>query len=452
MNITELYKTLLLLCFICIYKYNSNTLNCDKFYNLCLKSKYNNITIYNNNNKFVYGKNLWETILKEKNTTNTMCLLLKNMNLFKYNTSFYYHRLYSLNNKTNIKVKGRFPDRSYYRLVPKNKYNYNNIMTNTYEVQNFIFNYQHPLNCNDKKYLIIKGYESGHGSEIHVLTSYLSLALYTNRIAIFDPYYITLKALGKFCKREQNWLCFLEQLTNCSLTYAEYINSSKYINSNQPDRCLYISGVTKFRYLIPSQIINLVKDSPLYQNKLLHYWRIQAATYIFRLNRKTDKEIHKLIHKSLKDRLFKGCFNIWVRHGDKYKEMKLLNSEDYIPSYNIYKSLTKSNIPIYLSTDDNNVIEFFDSLNNTKVYYLKFLRKNDNFQSNMKRGDEMTLNFIADIKAALYCNGFSGTRKSNVVRLIDELRSTVGLASNAIYFENGNIKFSDTSYENYEFW
>lgn len=132
--------------------------------------------------------------------------------------------------------------------------------------------------------------------------------------------------------------------------------------------------------------------------------------------------------------------------------MTLLNSQDYIYSYSLYKSIIGYNIPIYLSTDDPNVTLFYDNLKAVKSFYLKFSRRNDHFMSNMKRGVEMTLNFIADIKAAIYCNGFSGTRESNVVRLIDELRSTVGLSANSIYFENGNIKFSDTSYEKYEYW
>lgn len=146
-----------------------------------------------------------------------------------------------------------------------------------------------------------------------------------------------------------------------------------------------------------------------------------------------------------------GCFNIFIRHGDKYREMKLLSSEDYIPSYILFRSIMKKEIPIYFATDDSNVINFYSSINFTKTYYLNFLRS-DNFFANMKRGDEMTLNFISDIKASLYCNSFSSTRKSNVARLIDELRSTVGLSANAIYFENGDIKFSDTSYENHEYW
>lgn len=156
------------------YYFSLNKLNYDKFFKVCERVKYINSTKYYNS-KYIYGKDLWnDFITKEKFN---ICMFLKEMNLFKYNNSYYCHKLYSLNNKSNINVKGRFPDKSYYRLVPKNKYNYNNVITHTYEVQNYIYNHQHPLNCNNKKYLIIGGYKSGHGSEIHVLTSYLALFL-----------------------------------------------------------------------------------------------------------------------------------------------------------------------------------------------------------------------------------------------------------------------------------
>lgn len=221
-----------------------NIFKYEEYFKKCLDSKIFEVNI-RHDYKYRYGKDLWKYMLLANN--NTICNFLRSNNLFKYNKLFYYHRLYSLKNKTNINVKGIFPDISYYRLVPKNKYNYKNVITHTYEVQKYIYNYQHPINCYDKKFIIIKGFESGHGSEIHVLTSYLALALSSNRIAIFDPFYKTLKATGKYCKTEKNWLCFLEQLTNCSLPHSAYKNSTKYINSTQIEKYLYVEGVQTFK-------------------------------------------------------------------------------------------------------------------------------------------------------------------------------------------------------------
>lgn len=444
-KITSLFYILLFFYFLMYiyilpFKYDSIADKCSK-YDLGKNNKKKYL-------KYISGKELWKYLLKHNN--NEMCYFFNMLSYFKVNDSYYYHRLY--NSNVNISNKGIFPDESYNKLIPKNKHNFQNVLTHTYEVQNYIYKHQHPINCANKKYIIIRGYASGHGSEIHVMTSYLALALSLNRIAVLDPYIKSMKANGKFCKKYKNWLCFIEQLSNCSLSHKVYKSSVKFIDINQTDRYIYIGGTLKLKNTIPPQIINITKYSPIFKNKLIHYWRIQASTYIFRLNEATDYETNIIIFNSLRKKIYNGCFNIWVRHGDKFKEMRLLNAEDYIPSYEIYKLLVGKNIPIYLSTDDGNVTKFYDSLNITKIYYLNFSRKNDNFSANMKRGDEMTLNFIADIKAALYCDAFSGTRSSNVVRLIDELRSTVGLSANSFYFENGDINISNGSYEYTEFW
>lgn len=453
-NCSRINVVILINFIACLFLYSANNYSlCTypiRFYENCIS---NNMS-YEIMKRFkchIYGKDLWSEILKNKNIF--LYKFFNKMNIFKINNSYYYHRLYSTNYTNKIiSVNGFFPDKSYLRLLPKNKRNYNNVITHTYEVQNFIFKYQHPPDCKKNKYLIIRGFHSGHGSEIHVLTSYLALALSINRIAILDPYYKTKKAYGKYCKELNNWLCFLEQFTNCSLPLSAYRNAKKYKNINQTDKYIYIERTQAFKNIIPKEIYRIIQNSPLYDFKILHYWRIQASTYIFRINKRTDIKTHKIISNSFGNSLHNGCFSIWVRHGDKFKEMKLLKAEDYLSSHKIFKYITNSNVPVYLSTDDPNVTKYFDNVINTKTFYLKFKRKNDLIDENIKRGDEMTLNFIADIKAAMYCNGFSGTRKSNVVRLIDELRSTIGLSANSIYFENGNIKFADSSYENYEYW
>lgn len=424
--------------------------NTKQFYSQCYIKKYSNTTsniVIDTN----YGKDLWNKIAINKHSQ--YCAFLLKMNLFMVNNSFFYHRLYSTEyTKRRLSVDGNFPHNSYYRLIPKNKINSHNIITHTYEVQRFLYEYQHPLQCSNKKYLIIRGFIAGHGAEIHVITSYLSLAISTNRIAIFDPYYKSRKAFGKFCGKEQNWLCFLEQLTNCSLSSNIFSNSKQYNETYQNEKYLFVDNVQYYKKIVPSQIKRIIKDAPIYKKKLLHYWRIEGSTYIFRINRRTDIITDRIIAESLGNQLINGCFNIWIRHGDKYKEMKLLNAEDYIPSYIVYQKFTKTSLPVYLSTDDPNVTAYFSKNNSFKTFYLHFKRNNDNLKGNMNRGDEMTLNFIADIKASLYCNAFSGTRKSNVIRLIDELRSTIGYSANSIFFENGDIKLADTSYEISEYW
>lgn len=59
----------------------------------------------------------------------------------------------------------------------------------------------------------------------------------------------------------------------------------------------------------------------------------------------------------------------------------------------------------------------------------------------------MTLNFLSDIKLAIKCNGFSGTRESNVVRVIDELKNTYGYSFNSPFLEIGKIFIENKQYK-----
>lgn len=393
---------------------------------------------------------LWDKL--NKLDMKNKCKIIKRIfNIHKIKNDIIFNRLYNYNNKSIIDVKGEFLHESYYRMKPNNKNSHSNIMSHTYKIQNYIFQHQNPQNCENKSFLILSGFDTGHGSEIHVLGTYLALALTINRIAVFDPFYENKKSFGDFCGNVTTWECFFEPLTNCSIPKNASINTTEYQNSSQTEKYLYLRMLFNFVHYIPPKISEIVSNSVIPNENMLPYWRMQSATYIFRLNEKTDKKVNKLIKESVGNGLESGCINVWVRHGDKYKEMQLLTSDKYLNSVRLFNSITNRRIPIYLSSDDPEVIKYFKT-HYSDVYYLKFQRLNDNYTENLNKGDKMTLNFIADVKAALHCIAFSGTRQSNVVRIIDELKNTVGFSLNYPYFENGYININENGYEKKEFW
>lgn len=56
----------------------------------------------------------------------------------------------------------------------------------TSEAQKWIFEHQHPQNCSDKKFVIIKNFAlSGFGSTLHQVFGAFSYALISNRIAVY---------------------------------------------------------------------------------------------------------------------------------------------------------------------------------------------------------------------------------------------------------------------------
>lgn len=401
--------------------------------------------------KINIGWILWKKL--DKLSLKHRCkVIYKLYNVHTIQNEFIFNRLYHYNNKYSKNVSGKFVHHSYYRISPKNKNNFENVISHTYIVQEYIFKHQNPINCENRSFLIIGGFDTGHGSEIHVIGTYLALALTVNRIAILDPFYKNKKSFGSFCGNITTWECFFEPLTNCSIPNNAFINTTEYQNTSQTEKYLYIKKLFDFINYVPPQINKILASGIIPNENLLPYWRIQSTTYIFRLNEKTNNKVNELIKESLGNTLQSGCVNVWVRHGDKYKEMQLLTADKYMHSVKFINSISNNKFPVYISSDDPEVITYYQKYYSNELLYLKFKRLNDNYTENLNKGDKMTLNFIADVKAALHCIAFSGTRQSNVVRIIDELKNTVGFSLNYPYFENGYICINEDGYEKKEFW
>lgn len=126
--------------------------------------------------------------------------------------------------------------------------------------------------------------------------------------------------------------------------------------------------------------------------------------------------------------------SVWIRHGDKIKEMKLIPTYQYEKAITFFKSIVNENFILYVSSDDPNVFNEINS--NYSIEYIRFNRSDYNKIKTYKiRGSALTIYVLADIKAALSCYSFCGTIKSNIIRIINELRMTVGFHSNSPFFE-----------------
>lgn len=370
-------------------------------------------------------------------------------NVYKYGFEYYSKLL----NSSDCKICSSYIKHSHFRIYKHKifthrsyssiKYIKDEIYTNdlylTKEIQKWIYNNQHPLNCSNRKYLIIPYWSCGLGSQIHVMGSYLALAINTNRIAIIN--------------RTEISRYFLP-LTQCEV-YINYsvINKSRDAYSNEN----IVFPIKYPRMEIPYIVYNLLNKSSISPEFYLHYWRIQASKYIYHLKKQTIKSVNKIISNYKKYSKMNNkmnmypCINVWIRHGDKYREMKLIETNKYFSAIELFKRLSNIKFHIYLSTDDRNVInEFIKS--NYSVYYLNYSRRNDD-NNNWKK--DHIFNVISDINLSLECIAFIGTRKSNINRLIDELRSTSDTNSNIPYFEIGTIQKTNIYSNNIEiteFW
>lgn len=412
-----------------IYKIDyDNSVN--KIYNLC-----ENVNLEEFNPiKYKNGYELYN-YLANRNYSE-ICKLLKVMGLRKSNNRLFLNSIYGKYNITYIDRFNSFPHESYYRLSPK-KYNKKDILFGTYDFQNFIYSYQHPSNCENKKFLLLKGWNEGHISEIHVLSSYLKVALDSNRIAMFDRRYKSNVANGFYCRNYSiNWECYLEPLTNCSLSDEEINNSVKYRSSAQAEKVVFLEITLEYLELVPNLIYNYFKPKVFSNTFYLFYWNIQCVTFLFRINKRTYNYLFHY-NKQISNIVNNTYINVWIRHGNKIYEMKLIPTNLYYSSISLFFRMWKKT-KIYVSSDDPEAIETMSK--KFDIMYLKYERKNDPHPKNsLMKGDLLTLNVIADILIALSSNGFVGTLKSNIARILNELRMTVGYRLNAPYFEVGEL-------------
>lgn len=400
--------------------------------NLYDKKYYNFSDIYHNCIKIIKNKCYKNNII---------------FNIYNYGYE-YYNRLLNASdcelcqtiiyNSHVVKCKNK-NTKTHRSYIPyKYKCNYeSNELYGTDVIQKWIYKKQHPQNCKSVKFLIIPYFKSGFGSIIHVIGTYLSLALNSNRIAI-----ISHTAVAKYFIPLSN--CFIESDYN-------HINISNNVYSNDK----YVMPKNTYRFSIPIFVLQFLNNSPISHLYYLHYWRNQAAKYIYHLRENIKKIVNQNIKRYIKYNKNKiknyPCINVWIRHGNKYKEMKLIDTEKYFTAIDLFKRLYRKRFNIYLSTDDRYAInKIIRSKYN--VYYLNYTRYNDNI-SNWKNNH--IYNIISDIELSLKCIAFIGTRGSNINRLIDELISTSKFNSNFPYFEIGRISktnISNTYVEIPEFW
>lgn len=419
------FINLVLITLFCLFISYYIEFNLKKIYSNCLNEKTREFNI----SEFKNGNEMWNNI--SYSNYSEICSLLKFMGLSKRNNRLYFNSIYGKYDIEYHDKYEKFPDRSYYRLSPKN-YNRRDILFGTFDFQHFIYNHQHPFTCRNKKFLLIKGWDAGHISEIHILSSYLKLALDSNRIAIFDKNYKSKVANGKFCSNHpRNWECYLEPLSNCTLSSDDIKNSVKYKHINQLEKVIILDITSKYQHLVPHFIYKYFKYKKFSKQFFKYYWTIQSVTYLFRINKRT---YNYLLNNNLQvKRIRKNNFiNVWIRHGNKIHEMNLIPTPLYYSSINIYYKLWGKK-RIYVSSDDPYAIETVAKKYN--ALYLSYPRINDSSPNNaLAKGDKLTLNVIADILIALSSYGFSGTLKSNIARLLNELRMTVGFRLNAPFF------------------
>jgi hypothetical protein len=129
--------------------------------------------------------------------------------------------------------------------------------------------------------------------------------------------------------------------------------------------------------------------------------------------------------KSLK--LSHPVVSLHVRHGDKFKEMELLELDVYLQKMiPVMHSLGIRNI--FLSTEDPAVITAATTnFGMFKWFFTGEQRKNLHFNELSSNASQRFVEGMYNLFAAASCDVFFGTRQSNWNRLIDELQKANGI-------------------------
>lgn len=307
----------------------------------------------------------------------------------------------------------------------------------TKEIQKLIMKNQFPKDCSDRNFILFpKLHYQGIGSTIHALGAIIAKGMNTNRTVIFSLNCLINFFDHKICEGKIGFDCFHNPISNCFFKSDE-------INSD-PGRFLKFShdDVFKSRYEIPKSIIKIIDKSATPKKLYYFYWRIQATFFIVRLNNNAKKLLHSFRNKYLINPKSKYDVSIHIRNGDKFLEMKLVDTNNYIYPLEILYVLFKRKLSIFVSSDAQPAIDYFASLKNEKfeISYFNYQRPNKGYYlKNLTNGFNNAVQSYSNLLESINSHYVIGTLQSNWNRLIIELRLQYQSNMEYPYFEVGDI-------------
>lgn len=308
----------------------------------------------------------------------------------------------------------------------------------TEEIQKIIRFHQFPKNCNDREFIVLDNFQqskSGIGSLIFYIASFIGLGIDSNKTVIYYPNSFSALSKGGNCTKS-GLDCFLIPISSCMFSKEE-------IDSNRVR--FQKHSITDYSRLwsYPMSILPILQKTATPKPLYFFYWRMQASFFLLHFNDNTLKwfNIYKknfLVNpKSFYD------VEIFVRHGDKFTEMKLIDVKKYVFPLKIISKLLNRKISVYVSSDSQIALDFLINLSDRKyeISYLKFQRSQNGFSfKSSNNGFYNTLLSFADLWESKNSNYHIGTLSSNWNKLIIQLRLQYFPPMNLPYFEVGDIK------------
>ena len=416
-------------------------------------------------------------------------------------------------------------DQNFYRLWPnfvrEREVLHGETLYGFYEAIDKIWRNQHPVNCSAAKFIISNGWPWGFGSTVHTESAIFSVALELGRVYLPHPKgRINGLTFGfdhnwqfdtSFCRKQKKFSieCYFEPWSSCTikdaigndniLKYQRLTVDTKRLKLSKSSihQLLRDSTTQKLRKyktflvehtgsrisrLIPSAFKSLIMKGPIKKGFEYYWWRAITASYYLRPNQATIAYLNALERNTSDSRGLaenETCVAVYVRHGDKGVEMKLLPFEQYAQAAQLLWTKHMHNIPghnpalpgtMFLGTEDPDVIadaEKWALSTKWRVFYTTLFDRNSSaarsdWASQKKLAVEPTdrvfgpqpviagthseyeyISMLLNLQLAVKCHAWVCTLASNWCRLVDELRATVGGKANGVYADLSRESCSD---------
>jgi hypothetical protein len=293
-----------------------------------------------------------------------------------------------------------------------------------------------PANCSAARFLLTEGNAgSGVGSSLHVIGAHLAHAIQGGLVLAWGRgscRYVPDGATGS-CGR------FFLPITDCPAD----VVARNAVGS--------IEGHLAYQHLVPDDFRRAIE--PVLRTRgeeILYWWRAQSAGYLARLNAGTMASVRA--RRRREPAVPAGTISAHIRHGDKHREMRLVEPAVYMEAAERLAQLQPLSFGArtYFVTSDSasaiNTSRALASRGGWAFVASDIPRGRDGFV--MKEWKAATANtsmhdHLLQLLMALEADAWVGTRGSNWNRLIDELRCVWVDKCAHVYVEVGDVRGGD---------
>jgi hypothetical protein len=287
--------------------------------------------------------------------------------------------------------------------------------------QAFIHRNQFVPDCSQRRFTVFHGWDSGFGSEMHVIGAILAYAIEHNTTLLLTHKACKFFASPALCKLGCE--CVLAPISNCK--HSKVSPSSMHVVENQGHQ---------FRYMVPSALrAELLAHHPRMTDKqVLYWWRAQSSAFIARFNNKTIQAVAALRQQELPSPLPPGVINAHIRSGDKHYEMRLVPPNQFVDAAASLAARMPNALgehTLLIASDDSLAVQEGVRLGEASGFNVLVARKGSEPGGHvhtdwLKLEDRLTpfYGHLLQLTLALEADAWIGTRGSNWNRLIDELR------------------------------